>query len=265
MTRPQPPSSNQTPVPLADLVTYLDTYLESSAFQDYGPNGLQVEGRTPIKKIATGVSACAELFEVAAARGMDAVLVHHGLFWEKQPSPLTGVLYRRVAQLIESRLSLIAYHLPLDAHLEVGNNILAAKALGLEGLERFGVAGDAPIGFRGVFETSLDTEELSRRCRRVFAQEPLLLGRRPADGLVTAAVVSGAAQSLLHEAIGAGIDIFITGEASEWVSNLANEAGVCFVAAGHYATECLGIRALGEHVRDRFGIEADFVDVPNPV
>lgn len=252
-------------IPLAELVSHLDDYLEAGQFEDYAPNGLQVEGKPLIKKIVTGVSACSALFDRAAEVGADAVLVHHGLFWKSTPAPLTGLQYQRIARLIRSDISLIAYHLPLDAHPVLGNNAIAAKALGLEDLSRFGEANGKQIGFRGVFGDPLSARELASRCQAVFAQEPQILGADPPRGIRTVGLVSGAAQELLREAISEELDAFITGEASEWVTNLAREAGLCYVSAGHYATERIGIKALGADLVERFAVAVDFVDIPNPV
>ncbi len=247
-----------------ELVRYLDEYLEAGRGGDYGPNGLQVEGREVIHKLATGVSACEELFERAAAEGADAVLVHHGLFWRGLPLTLVGMRYRRVASLVRSGLSLFAYHLPLDRHPELGNNALAARGLGLADLQPFAEAEGMPVGFSGRFPEPVAAAELVERCRRLFGQEPLVLGAGP-DPVATLGIVSGGAQRELYAAIDAGLDAYLTGEASEWVTNVARECRVHYLACGHHATERLGVRALGEHVGQKFGIEVSFLDVPNPV
>jgi dinuclear metal center YbgI/SA1388 family protein len=250
-------------VRLQDLVAYLDQYLDSRG-RDYGPNGLQVEGKAEIRKIVTGVSSCQQLFVRAREAGADAVLVHHGLFWEGMPRTLTGFQYRRVAELIRGEMSLIAYHLPLDRHPEVGNNAVACREIGLADLEPFGLHEGLPIGFKGRFSQPIPAAELVKRCGRVYGQEPLAFLEGP-DPVSTLGIISGGAQSELYEAIADGLDAYITGEASEWVMNVAREAGIHYLAAGHYATERLGVRALGEHLQGRFGIEAEFIDVPNPV
>jgi dinuclear metal center YbgI/SA1388 family protein len=249
---------------LIDLVTYLDAYLEAGVGQDYCPNGLQVEGRPEIRKLAAGVSACEELFIRARQAGADGVIVHHGLFWQGQSGALTGVQYRRVAELIRSEMSLLAYHLPLDRHAVVGNNAVAARAFGLSEIEPFGDYEGQSIGFRGTFAEAVPIADLLERCRRIFGQEPLAFTRGP-DPVSTVAIVSGAAASLLYEAVDRRIDLFLTGEPREWVMNVARETGTHFIAAGHYATERLGIQALGEHLQDHFGIEVEFIDIPNPV
>lgn len=245
------------------LVTYLDQYLDSRG-RDYGPNGLQVEGRAEIRKIVTGVSACQELFVRARELGADAVLVHHGIFWEGMPRTLTGFQYRRVAELIRADMSLIVYHLPLDRHPELGNNALAGREFGLTDLEPFGFHDGLPVGFKGRFPETIPATELVDRCRRIYAQEPLVFLSGP-TAVSTLGLISGAAQRDVYTAIDEGLDAYITGEVSEWVMNVAREAGIHYLAAGHYATERIGIRALGEHVREKFGVEVEFIDVPNPV
>lgn len=246
------------------LVAYLDELLDAPRQADYGPNGLQVEGRREVRKVVTAVSACREVFERAAAAGADLVLVHHGIFWQGMPSRLTGVQYGRVAALIENGLSLAAYHLPLDRHAELGNNVLGARALGLADVVPFCPYEGEPIGFRGRFPEPIRAVELVERCGRVYGRPPLAFLEGP-DPVSSLGIVSGGAQKELWTAIADGLDAYLTGEASEWVMNVAREAGIHYLAAGHYATEVLGIRALGEHVAERFGIAVDFVDVPNPV
>lgn len=245
------------------LVAYLDQYLDSRG-RDYCPNGLQVEGKTEIRKIVTGVSACRELFVRAREAGADAVLVHHGIFWEGMPRTLTGFQLRRVAELIQGEMSLIAYHLPLDRHAGVGNNAVAGREFGLTGLEPFGFHDGLPVGFKGRFPDSIPASDLVDRCRRIYGQEPLTFLGGP-DVVSTLGIISGGAQRDVYTAIADGLDAYITGEVSEWVMNVAREAGIHYLAAGHYATERLGIRKLGEHLRERFGVEVEFVDVPNPV
>jgi dinuclear metal center YbgI/SA1388 family protein len=246
------------------LVAYLDRFLAADAGRDYGPNGLQVQGKEEIGKLVTGVSAGRELFERAARAGADAVLVHHGIFWDFTSPLLVGFHYERVAALLNHDLNLLAYHLPLDRHPEVGNNALACRALGLEELEPFGIHEGLPVGFRGRFATPVPSAELVARCARVFAQEPLAFGGGPPT-VTTVGMVSGGAQRELYQAIAAGLDAYVTGEASEWVMNVAREAGIHYLACGHYATERLGVRALGEHLAEKFSIEVEFIDLPNPV
>lgn len=256
-----------SPAPAIDrqtLVAYLDAFLEAQKGRDYGPNGLQVEGRAEIRKVVTGVSACEELFHRARQAEADAILVHHGLFWEGMPRVLTGFQYRRVAELIRGEINLLAYHLPLDRHPELGNNALAARAFGLAEVAPFALHDGLPVGCKGKFPEPLAAAELARRAASIFGQEPLAFLHGPAE-VRTLGLVSGGAQREVYQAIDEGLDAFITGEVSEWVMNVAREAGIHYLAAGHYATERLGIRALGEHLAQRFGITAQFLDVPNPV
>ena len=249
---------------LSALVAYLDQLLDASRGRDYCPNGLQVEGWDEVRKVVTGVSACHELFVRAREAGADAVLVLHGIFWEGMPRVLTGFQRRRVAELIHGEMSLLAYHLPLDRHPELGNNALAGRGFGLTDLEPFGFHEGLPIGFKGRFPEPVSAAGLVERCRRVYQQEPLAFLEGP-DPVRTLGIISGGAQRELYAAIDDGLDAYITGEASEWVMNVARESKVHYLAAGHYATERLGIRALGEHLRDRFDLDVEFIDVPNPV
>lgn len=248
----------------SDLLAYLEQKLDPQKEQDYGPNGLQVEGRQSIQKLVTGVSACEALFQQARNLEADAILVHHGLFWDGMPQTLTGVQYRRVRELIQGDINLIAYHLPLDRHPELGNNILAARAFGLEEIEPFALHRGRPIGFKGRFPNGLSPESLGKCCHQIFGQPPTILGQGP-DLIRTLGIVSGGAQREVYQAIEAGLDAYLTGEAAEWVTNLAREAGIFYVAAGHYATEVLGVRRLGEHLAEKFGLDVTFVDIPNPI
>jgi dinuclear metal center YbgI/SA1388 family protein len=246
------------------LVHYLDDLLGSRDWPDFGPNGLQVEGAAEVTHLVTGVSACEQLFLRAARLGAQAILVHHGLFWKGQPEVLTGWRKRRLAALFANDLNLLAYHLPLDAHPELGNNVLAARGLGLVELAPFGLYQGRTIGYRGRFPEPIPHHQLVERCRALFLQEPLCLGHGR-DPVSTVGIISGGAQGEVYQAIGAGLDAFLTGEASEWVTNVSREAGIHYLACGHYATERLGVRALGEHIAARFGLAVEFVEVHNPV
>jgi len=246
------------------LVRWLDDYLGAHEGKDYCPNGLQVQGKPEIRKIVTGVSACLELFQKARELEADAVLVHHGIFWDGQPTTLTGIQYHRVAELIKHDINLLAYHLPLDRHPEVGNNAVACRALGLEDLQPFGEAFGLPAGWKGRFPTPIPPEELIARCRDFYGREPLAFpsGR---EVIETVGIISGAAQKEFWTAIEAGLDVYITGEVSEWVMNVARETGTHYLSCGHYASEFCGVKRLGEVIGERFGIEFQFLDVPNAV
>ena len=248
-----------------EIIAFLDGLLDAPAFEDYAPNGLQVTGAAEVSVVATGVSAHLELFERAAELGAQMVLCHHGLFWFKAPIVVDAQRRARLKALFDADMSLAAYHLPLDAHPEVGNNALICDALGLDQGERFGSAGGRPIGVVGRAREPLPRAELIDRCRNAFGgREPLAFEHGP-DPVRSVGVISGGAASSLAEAADLGLDAFITGEPSEPAMADARERGITFVAGGHYATETLGIRRLGDLLAQRFGVEHLFVEVPNPV
>ncbi len=251
---------------LNEIVAHLDELLEPDRFRDYCPNGLQVPGRPDVSTIVTGVSAGAELFQRASELGAEAILVHHGLFWNGAPLALDRPAAGRLRLLLERECSLLAYHLPLDGHQEIGNNALLATELGCESWDAFPAAEAPAIGVAGRFAgAGIALEELTARTRKaVGGREPLVFADGPA--LVrSVAIVSGAGASQLGAAIAEGHDALLTGEPSERVMLQAREAQIHFLAAGHYATETLGVRRLGDILAERFGIEHVFVDVPNPV
>lgn len=248
----------------ASIIEFLDELLEVDAFDDYGPNGLQVPGAGEVALVVTGVSAHLALFERAREIGAQLILCHHGLFWRNQPRSISAPMKARLATLFDADISLAAYHLPLDAHAAVGNNALICDALGLSREGRFGTAGGREIGFTARAAPPLDGSALAARCERVLGRVPLVFGDT-AGRVERVAVVSGGAAGMLTAAIDAGVDAMVTGEPSEPAMADAAESGVIFVAGGHYATETLGIRRLGELVAERFGVEHRFVDVPNPV
>ncbi len=247
------------------LIDYCDQLLDAATGSDYGPNGLQIEGNRPVRKVVTGVSACLELFTAARQANADVVLVHHGLLWDSAAAePITGFRYRRMASLIDSGMHLVAYHLPLDRHPELGNNALAARRLGLYSLEPFAEHRGAPVGFRGHYPEPISAAHLLAKCHEVFGREPLAFLHGP-DPLTRVGIVSGAAQGDVYAALESGLDAFVTGEVSEWVMNVARDAGIHFLSCGHYATERLGVQALGEHLAQRFALEHEFIEIPNPV
>jgi dinuclear metal center YbgI/SA1388 family protein len=248
----------------AEIIAFCDELLDAHAWEDYGPNGLQVPGPDEVRLVVTGVSAHRELFERAAEAGADLVLCHHGLFWNSQPRALTPQMKARLEVLFRAGIALAAYHLPLDAHPEVGNNALICAALGFERAEPFGRWRGRDIGFVGRSADGVAWPELVERCRAVFGREPLVFDAGP-ERVRSIGIVSGGAPSNLAEAAALGLDAFLTGEPAEHVMADAREAGVHFIAAGHYATETLGIRRLGELVAERFGVEHRFIEIPNPV
>lgn len=247
-----------------EIIEHCDRLLEVQDFVDYGPNGLQVPGTQEVRSLVTGVSANLELIQRSIDSGADLLLVHHGLFWEFHPRSLSEQMAARLRAVLAAGLSVAAYHLPLDAHPEVGNNALLCERLGLRPEGRFAAAKGREIGVIGVAEEPIEAEELTLRIRRLLDREPLLQGDGPSQ-VSRVGIVSGAGGSYVGEAAGLGLDALITGEPAEHVMADAREAGLHFYAAGHYATETLGIRRLGEQVGDRFGLEHRFIDVPNPV
>ena len=242
-----------------EIIAFANQELELEAYPDYGPMGLQVIGAPDVTKIACGVSASRELFERSAAVGAQLLIVHHGLFWDRDSRIVDTVMRGRLEVLFAAGLNLAAYHLALDAHPRIGNNALLARALGIEPVERF-----AAVGFGGPLETPCSIDELTARVERELGRPPLVFASGPGR-IVRAAVCSGGAASYLAEAAAAGHDCYVTGEPAEPSMTAAREHGIHFVAAGHYATETAGVRALSELLAERFGIEWEFVDLPNPV
>ncbi len=247
-----------------EIIAFCDELLEIREFDDYGPNGLQVPGEPEVATVLSGVSAHLELLERAREHAAELVLVHHGLFWDFHPRALSEQMAARLRTCLEAGISVAAYHLPLDAHLEIGNNALLARALGFEpDGARIGVARGRPVGVVARSE-GVAAAELVANVHELLGREPLVFDAGP-DQVRSLGVVSGAAASQIHEAVAIGLDAFLTGEPAEHAMADAREGGVHFIAAGHYATETLGIRRLGELVAERFGVEHRFVDIPNPV
>jgi dinuclear metal center YbgI/SA1388 family protein len=250
---------------LTSIITALDELLNPSDFQDLGPNGLQVPGPSEVAKVVTGVSAQRALIERAVAEGAQLVLVHHGLFWDFLPTGLTPVLAERLRPLFKHDVALAGYHLPLDAHPEVGNNAILAERLGCERHEPFGTYRGVPIGRAGTFPgDGIPAADLFARVREITARVPTVFDGGP-ERVRRIGIVSGAGAGVLPEAVELGLDAFLTGEPREHVMADAREAGIHFIAAGHYATETFGVRAVGDWLAQRFGIEHVWMDIPNPV
>lgn len=244
-----------------EIESYLNTTLNADAFNDYGPNGLQVEGRAEVQRIVSGVTASRALIDAAIEDKADAVIVHHGLFWRGHDGRLVGWLGERVRRLMVHGVNLFAYHLPLDAHPELGNNAQLGLRLGLEADARFG---EQDIGFAGPAGDNTSLEGLVARVQGALGgRAPLVL---PGDGRALARIgwCSGGAQGYFEAAIAAGVDAFLTGEVSEPQAHLARETGVAFLACGHHATECFGAPALAAHAAARFGITHRFIEIANP-
>ncbi len=248
-----------------EIIAFCDQLLDVDSFEDYGPNGLQVPGADQVSSLATGVTANLELLEAAVGSGAELVLTHHGLLWGSEVSPLSVPMASRLRALLCANASLAAYHLPLDAHPDIGNNALLRDALGLEPDPRpFGAAKGAHIGVIGRATEGLSIAELERRLADVVGRDPLVFESGP-ERISSVGIVTGSGGFALHEAGPLGLDALVTGEPSEPVMGEAREYGVHFLAGGHYATETAGIRRLGEMVADRFGIGHRFIDIPNPV
>jgi dinuclear metal center YbgI/SA1388 family protein len=248
-----------------ELVADLDALLEAADFPDLGPNGLQVPGAAEVTRVVTGVTATKALIERAIELDAQLVLVHHGLFWDFDPTGLTPVLAGRLRLLFRHDVNLAAYHLPLDAHPEVGNNAQLAQALGCERHEAFGSYKGRLIGRAAHFGgDGIAVEDLLARLAAATGREPLRLGAGP-ERIRSAGIVSGSAAGSLGEAVAAGLDAFVTGEPREHVMAEAEESGIHFLAAGPYGTETFGVRRLGERLERAFGVEHHWIDLPNPV
>jgi len=246
---------------LNELRDYSASLLQTGLFKDYCPNGLQVEGRAEVLRIATGVTASQQVLDAAIAWGADAILVHHGYFWRSEDAAITGIKKRRIAQLLRNDVSLLAYHLPLDAHPELGNNARFGKLLGLIEQGRFG---EQNIACLGELASPQTLAQFAARIGQVLQRIPLVVGDETGN-IRKVAWCSGGAQGYFEAAIAQGVDVYISGEISEQSFHLAQESGVAFIAAGHHATERSGIQALGEHLSVRFGLEHRFFDQDNPV
>lgn len=248
-----------------EILAFCDELLDAARFDDYGPNGLQVPGAREVRKVATGVSAHLELIERATASGAQLLLAHHGLFWDFHPRALTEQMAARLRAAFAGDLTVAGYHLPLDAHPAIGNNALLCAELGFERTEEpFGAVRGATIGCIGRSDRGVAADELARRVGDLTGREPLVFQSGPR--LVRSiGIVSGAGTSEIHSAVALGLDAFLTGEPAEHAMADAREGAIHYIAAGHYATETLGIRRLGALVAERFEVEHEFIDVPNPI
>jgi dinuclear metal center YbgI/SA1388 family protein len=243
------------------LVKYLDQSMNVTKIKDYCPNGLQVEGKSPISSIALAVTASQNAIDQAAAWGADALLVHHGLFWKNDNPSVVGPMRRRIGALLANEINLLAYHLPLDIHPQWGNN----KALGAI----LGFAEGQPMSADGLIwlvklKRSVSVAQLTQRVASRLGREPLVVGNRQL-AVKSIAWCTGGAQGYFAEALALGADAYISGEISEQTTHLARETGSVYLAAGHHATERFGVQSLGAHLAKQFGIRVQFFDDPNPV
>lgn len=252
----------------SELVRWLDTYLEASRFKDYCPNGLQVEGTVNVRHIVTGVTASMALLEAAVERGADTILVHHGWFWKNEDERIRGMKKKRLAFALEHDLNLIAYHLPLDAHPEVGNNTQLARVLGFkQDLDSNGLPmgiGPSSLIQTGYLETPETLENVSKKISLTLQREALTVGN-PQQIIERLAWCTGGAQGFMSEAIEAGVDLYLSGEASEPTFHYAQETHTAYIGAGHHATERYGVQALGDKIAEHFKLQVDFIDINNPI
>ncbi len=249
-------------VKLSKLVSYIDGLLGVDGFNDYAPNGLQVEGGAFVSRLVTGVTASMELLEAAVRCKADTVLVHHGYFWKGENPCITGMKRRRLACLLKNDLNLLAYHLPLDAHAVYGNNSRLGELMGIEVEGRF--ASKEKIGMYGRLPEAVSGAVFADRLAGILKRQPLHIS---VDDLPIRRIAwcSGGAQSYFEEAVALQVDAYVSGEISEQTMHIAKECGVHYFAAGHHATERYGVQALGEHLAEKYDIEHTFIDIPNPV
>ena len=244
-----------------ELNNYLTLLLQPQLFNDYCPNGLQVEGKREINKIVTGVTASYALLEAALEANADAVLVHHGYFWRGEALPITGIKKRRIQFLLQHDINLFAYHLPLDMHPELGNNVMLAKQLGLNVT---GWAGEKNMLLLAELSLPQPLKQLVNLIETRLKRVPQVIGDLN-KSIQKIALCTGAAQGYIEQAAAANVDVYISGEISEQTVHMARESGMSYISAGHHATERYGIQALGEHLAQKFGLQHQFIDIDNPV
>lgn len=249
-------------ITLQEFCAYLDDLLQCKKYIDNCENGMQVEGKTQIKKLAIAVSASLAAIDKAVEWKADALLVHHGIFWNRDSYVIKGVKREKIRKLIDSGISLLAYHLPLDAHLLYGNNWKAAEEMGWSDLEPFGIFNGLPIGVKG--KLPLQSRNDFKKMLESYYRHPAHCALGGSEDITTAALISGGAHRSILEAINAGVDCFVTGSFDEPIWHYAFEEGINFFALGHSATEEIGPKALGSHLEEKFKLETCFIDVPNP-
>jgi dinuclear metal center YbgI/SA1388 family protein len=244
------------------LEEYLNKYLDVASIKDSCPNGIQVEGKEEIQQIATAVSANLATIEQAVQQGVDALIVHHGLFWQADPYPITGIKKNKIEQLLKNQISLFAYHLPLDIHPEVGNNWQAARDLGWKEITPFGQYHGTPIGVKGIF-APLAIETFVTQLEAYYEHQAITaLGGKAI--ISSGALISGGAYKVLDQAAEEGLGCFVTGNFDEPAWAMAHENQVHFLALGHSATERVGPKALANHIQKELGLSCSFIDITNP-
>lgn len=276
------PSASESSTQISDtaisaqaLTEFCDEYLSAPAFKDYAPNGLQVDGGRPIQRIVTGVTACEALIDAAIADNADAILVHHGYFWKGEPAPITGIKGQRIRKLIQHGISLIGYHLPLDAHPRIGNNAKLAELLDMSIIGALYPTESHPVGNIATC-TPQSAQSLITQITEALGRLPLHISAHyqtsdtnQSDGqndrlIERVGICTGGAQDMIEQAALMGCDAFISGEISERTTHIARELGIDYFACGHHATERGGIQALGELIAEQFGLPVTFIDIDNP-
>lgn len=256
-------------VSLAELHATINSLLRVEQFKDYAPNGLQVEGKAEIRKIVTGVTACQALIDAAIEAQADAILVHHGYFWRGEEAAVVGIKRQRIDALLNSQVSLLAYHLPLDAHAQWGNNVQLGKRLGLVQTGELGRQNNHPIGLTGHLPEPLSCADFAARIASSLGRDPLVIEAGLASGgaekISSIAWCTGAAQGYIDKAVSLGVDAYLSGEISEPTVHIARESGLHYFSAGHHATERYGVQALAAELQTKFDFEHEFIDIANPV
>lgn len=248
-----------------EITQYCNHLLQIERFKDYCPNGLQVEGKNEVHRIVSGVSACLDLLKKAQQESADMILVHHGYFWKNDSKCITGYHKKRLQFLLNHDISLLAYHLPLDQHAEIGNNAMLAKIIEIDVVGRLPSTCGIELGNIGTLQKPQSAEHLKNELHRKLQQSPLMITNNPNKIIKTIAWCSGAAADDIQYAIENNVDAFITGEPAERIFHIAKETDITFYACGHHATERYGIQALGKKVANQFKIEHNFIDIPCPI
>lgn len=246
------------------LISYLDKLLKVKTVKDYCPNGLQIEGKKEIKTIVLGVSACIDLIEAAINKKADAIIVHHGYFWKGENRSITGINYRRIKLLLQHEINLIAYHLPLDIHPVLGNNVQLARLLNLPVISTFNTDTMPSYGILCKTTLAMTLKSLIDTITLKLKRPPLVVGNTSQEQIYNIAICTGGAQGFIEHAYNSGAEVYISGEISERTTLIARELGITYIAAGHHATERYGAQAVGNHLKECFDVSCHFIDIENP-
>ncbi|WP_371189281.1 Nif3-like dinuclear metal center hexameric protein [Thalassotalea maritima] len=251
-----------------EFMQLLNSIMQPERIKDYCPNGLQVQGSDTVTKIVTGVTASKELIDAAIAHQADTIIVHHGYFWKNEPYPITGMKYRRIKALIDHNINLIAYHLPLDIHETLGNNVQLAKLLDIVDVQPLDDGNPLSVSLKGRYREAMPADKVANKISARLNRQCLHIAPSAADNdqpITTLAWCTGGGQGFIEQAAEQGIDAFITGEVSEQTTHIAREMGIHFFAAGHHATERYGVKALADYLQQQYQLDATFIDIDNPV